>query len=65
MLVENKDIISPIITEMYKESNRKANFPYKMEERTKKENYIHVSILPPVSKIFERNMFDQANVPVY
>ena len=73
MLVENKDIISPIITEIYKESNRKANFPNslkladvtparKKEERTKKENYSPVSILPPVSKIFERNMFDQISL---
>ena len=47
VLVENKDITSPIITEMYKESNRKTNFPnslkladvtpaHKKEERTKK-----------------------------
>ena len=27
VLVENKDIISPIITEMYNNSNRYSNFP--------------------------------------
>ena len=73
VLVENKDIISPIITEIYKESNRKANFPnslkladvtpaHKKEERTKKENYRPVHILPPVSKLFERNMFDHVSL---
>ena len=75
MLVENKVIMPPIITEMYKESNRKANFPnslksaevtpaHKKEERTKKENYKPVSILYPLSKIFERNMFDQISLYV-
>ena len=70
ILVDNKDIISPIITEMYNDSNRNSNFPnslkladvtpvHKKEERTMKDKYRPVSILPPISKIFERNMFDQ------
>ena len=70
VLVENKDIISPIITEIYNDSNRNSNFPnslkladvtpvHKKEERTIKDKYRPVSILPPISKIFERNMFDQ------
>ena len=68
ILVDNKDIFSPIVTEMYNDSNR--NFPnslkladvtpvHKKEERTMKDKYRPVSILPPISKIFERNMFDQ------
>ena len=31
----------------------------KKEERTIANNYRPVSILPPISKIFERNMYDQ------
>lgn len=70
VLVENKDIISPFITEMYNDSNRDSRFPnslkvadvtpvHKKEDRTKKDNYRPVSILPPISKIFEKNMLDQ------
>ena len=55
---------------MYNNSNRNSNFPnslkladvtpvHKKEERTMKDKYRPVSILPPISKIFERNMFDQ------
>ena len=73
VLVDNKDIISPFITEMYNESNRKSNFPnslkladvipaHKKEERIIKGNYRNVSILPPVSKIYERDIFDQISV---
>ena len=72
VLVENKDIISPIITEMYNESTHQSIFPnalkladvtpaHKKEERTMKGNYRPVSILPPVSKIYERNIFDQTS----
>ena len=73
ILVENKDIISPFITEMYNESNRTSTFPnylkladvtpaHKKNERIIKDNYRNVSILPPVSKIYERDMFDQISV---
>ena len=62
ILVDNKDIISPFITEMYNESNRKSNFPnslklsdvtpaHKKDERIIKGNYRNVSILPPVSNL--------------
>ena len=73
LLVENNDIISPFITEMYNQSNRKCIFPnslkladvtpaHKKEDRTKKDNYRNVSILPPISKIYERNMFDEISL---
>ena len=73
ILVNNKDIISPFITEMYNVSNRKSNFPnslkladvtpaHKKDERIIKDNYRNVSILPPVSKIYERDIFDQISV---
>ena len=72
VLVENKDIVSPIITEMYNVSSGNSSFPnalkladvtpvHKKMERINKDNYRPVSILPPVSKIFERNMFDQTS----
>ena len=58
---------------MYNESNRKSNFPnflkladvtpaHKKDERIIKGNYRNVSILPPVSKIYERDIFDQISV---
>ena len=63
ILVQNKDIISPIIAKIFNDSNNNSNFPnalkladvtpaHKKEERTMKDNYRPVSILPPVSKIF-------------
>ena len=75
VLVDNKDIISPFITDMYNESNRASNFPnslkladvtpaHKKEERIVKDNYRNVSILPPVSKIYEKEMFDQISAYV-
>ena len=70
ILVENSDIMSPYITEMYNEAKSYAVFPssikcavinpaHKKEERTIANKYRPVSILPPISKIFERNMYDQ------
>ena len=73
LLIENNDIISPFITEMYNESKTKAAFPdslkladitpaHKKNDRTAKDNYRPVSILPSMSKIFERNMYDQISI---
>ena len=73
LIVENKDIISPFVTEIYNDASSKSNFPnslkfaditpaHKKDDRTKKDNYRNVSILPPISKIFERNMFDQIEI---
>ena len=70
ILVEHKDIISPVITEMFNTANRTSKFPnllkladvtpiHKKNERIIKGNYRNVSILPPVSKIYEREMFNQ------
>ena len=70
LLVENSDIFSPFITDLYNKSQTKSEFPpslklaeltpvHKKDERTVNENYRPVSILPPISKIFEKNMFDQ------
>ena len=72
-LVENNDIISPVITEMYNEAKSNACFPdslkladitpaFKKDDRTKKDHYRPVSVLPFVSKIFQRNMYDQISL---
>ena len=34
---------------------------HKKDDRTKKDNYRPVSILPSVSKIFEKNMYEDIN----
>ena len=70
ILIENNDIFAPIITKIYNECCESSTFPdllkaadvtpiHKKEARTKKDNYRPISILPAVSKIFEKNMFDQ------
>ena len=75
ILAENYDIISPFITKMYNDSNINLKFPdslkladitptHKKDDATNKENYRPVSILPSVSKLFERNMFEQISVYV-
>ena len=72
LLVQTKDICCPLLTKIYNKSKCNSNFPnalkmaditpaHKKGETTKKENYRPVSILPSVSKIFERNMYDQIN----
>ena len=73
LLVENNDIISPFITDKCNESISNVDFPdslkladitpaHKKEGRTKKDNYRPVSILPSISKIFERNTYDQISL---
>ena len=65
ILAENYDVISPFVANMYNESTIKMEFPdllkladitpiHKKDDTTNKENYRPVSILPPVSKLFER-----------
>ena len=60
ILVENSDIMSPYITEMYNDAKSDAVFPssikcavispaHKKEERTIANNYRPVSILLPIS----------------
>ena len=68
ILKENSDICAPYITHIYENSVNKGIFPsalkhaditpgHKKDETTLKDNYRPVSILPTVSKIFERNMY--------
>ena len=70
ILVENSDIISPILNRINNDGKLKSQFPnqlkladitpiHKKEETVLKGNYRAVSILPSVSKIFERDMEEQ------
>ena len=70
VLIGSNDIISGHLSNIYNNSRHDKNFPnslklsditpiYKKEGRTKKEYYRPVSLLPIVSKLFERNMYNQ------
>ena len=69
--VEDCDIISPFITEIFNEFKSKADFrnpmkladitpAHKKEERAIKNDYRPVSILSSISKIFKRIMYNQS-----
>ena len=69
ILAENADILSPFITNIYNDSKGKSEFPkslkeaditpcHKRHDRTIDDNYRPISILPSISKVFERNIFD-------
>ena len=73
ILVENSDICSRFVSNIYNESILKSNFPvplkkaditpvHKKGDTSTKENYRPVSILPSISKIFERKMHDQISL---
>ena len=70
LLKMNNDICSVRICEVYNNSLSTHNFPtklkaanitpvHKKDESTHKENYRPVSILPIVSKLFEKHMYSQ------
>ena len=70
LIVETSDICAPFISSIYNESILSYNFPvslkmaditpvHKKDERTAKTNSRPVSILPSISKIFERLMYLQ------
>ena len=69
-LVEDNDIVLPCITNIYNDSLSNLDYPTllkvaditpvnKNDDTTKKDNYRPVSILPVISKIFERIIFDK------
>ena len=73
ILVDNSDIVSPFISKIYNDSIFTNTFPqllkmadiipaHKKNDRTYKENYRPISILPPISKLFERNIYEQIEV---
>jgi len=64
------NVVSPYITEIYKDSTQSQDFPnllkeaivtpvHKKGERSLKDNYRPVSILPTISKVFEKDMYEQ------
>ena len=70
MIKDNKNLFSYFISTSFNNAVNKGVFPkelkqadikpiYKKESRNEKENYRPVSILPNLSKIFERCMYDQ------
>ena len=70
IIKDNKDIFSYFISASFNNAVNKGVFPdelkhadikpiYKKESRNEKENYRPVSILPNLSKIFERCKYDQ------
>ena len=63
ILLENIDTCTPLLTKIYNDSVNIGNFPtvlksadmtpgYKKDDKTSKENYRPVSVLPTVSNIF-------------
>ena len=73
ILLEHKDLCAPFLTKIYSDSVNKGIFPstlkhaditpgHKKDETTLKDNYRPVSILPTVSKIFERKMYKDIDV---
>ena len=70
ILKECKDIISPILEKIYNKSIILKSFPnslklaevtpaYKKDETIDKKNYRPISLLPSISKIFERLLYSQ------
>ena len=70
VLIKSKDIVSEHLVNIYNNSKNNSFFPkelkladvtpiHKKEETTLMKNYRPVSVLPIVSKLFEKNMYDQ------
>ena len=70
ILKQSCDIVLPYLTEIYKSSTKIDGFPnplkeaiitpvHKKGEKSLKDNYRPVSILPTISKIFENDMYEQ------
>ena len=70
MLLKTNDIISEHLTDIYNDCKNSNSYPdslktadvipiYKGKERFLPKNYRPVSLIPTVSKLFERNMFNQ------
>ena len=70
VLIKTHDIVSNHLSNYYNKAKNNQNYPaslklanvvpiHKKEERTLMKNYRPVSLLPIVSKLFERNMYNQ------
>ena len=76
ILIDNSDILSEYLANIYNNSKNNQNYPISMkiadvipvykpnEENDKvfKKNYRPVSLIPIVSKVFERNMFNEISL---
>ncbi len=70
ILIGNNDIISPYLSAIYNNSKNNNTYPanlkladvtpiHKKDETTSMKNYRPVSLIPIVSKLFERDMYNQ------
>ena len=70
VLITTRDIVSDSLTNIYNDSKNQSSFPkslkladvmpiHKKDDKTDVTNYRPVSLLPTVSKLFERNMYNQ------
>ena len=70
ILIETKEITSKFLTKIFNDSIDENKFPgslknadvlpiHKKDERTNKENYRPVSLLPTISKLYERDIYNQ------
>ena len=73
LLIDNCDIISPILCKDFNDGIAKNKFPdmlklaeikptFKKDDRCNKENYRPISLLPAVSKIYEKNLYEQLSM---
>ena len=73
IIIATNEISSVYLTKIYNDSKDFQNFPdslkyadvipiHKKDEKTNKENYRPVSLLPTISKLFERDMYNQINI---
>ena len=54
----HKDVVAPSLTEISSQSTN-TNTLFKNSVKSDPNNYRHISIIPAVSKIFEKIIFDQ------
>ena len=70
ILIGSKDIVSPYLSNIYNDCKQENKYPqslkaadvtpiHKKNEKTAMKNYRPVSLIPIVSKLFERIMYDQ------
>ena len=70
ILIASKDIVSYYLSNIYNDCKHDNQYPlslkasgvtpiHKKDEKTAMKNYRPVSLIPIVSKLFERNMYDQ------
>ena len=73
LLKDNCDIISPILCKDFNDGIDKNKFPdmlklaeikptFKKDDRCNKENYRPISLLPAVSKIYEKSLYEQLSM---